>query len=74
LGSHDSVWSNQALARYGVGQDAVEGRDAVGGDDQHVAGVDVVNIADLAARAQRQGFQVALIKGFRSFHDLGFMK
>ena len=43
-----------ALARDRVGQDDVEGRQAVGGDDQQLVGVDRVDVADLAPREQWQ--------------------
>ena len=43
-----------ALAGYRVGHDHVEGGDAVGGDEQQVAIVDLVDVAHLAAGDQRQ--------------------
>ena len=45
-----------ALARDRVGQDDVEGRQAVAGDDQQRVGVDGVDVADLAAAEELQAF------------------
>jgi hypothetical protein len=56
-----------ALARNRVGQDDVEGGQAVGGDDEQLVGVDGVDVADLALGDERQagdgGFEE------RSGHD-----
>ena len=43
-----------ALARNRVGQDDVEGRQAVAGDNQQLVGVDRVDVADLAPRNEWQ--------------------
>jgi hypothetical protein len=43
-----------ALAGDRVGQDDVEGRQAIAGDDQQLVGIDGVDVAHLAAAEQRQ--------------------
>ena len=67
-----------ALFRDGIGQDAIEGGDAIGGHDQHVLRVDVIDVAHLATSAKGEGTQVALMQGLRGCHGLewqeGFMK
>ncbi len=58
-----------ALAGDGCGHDHVEGRQAVGGDDQQVIVADGVDVAHLAAVQQGQGFDVGLEQGVS--HDIG---
>ena len=48
----ESCGQDFAFARDGRRQDAVEGRDAVGRDDQQVAVVNAVNVAHFAAAEQ----------------------
>jgi hypothetical protein len=52
-----------ALARDGLGQNHVEGRKAVAGDYQQVIGVDLVDIADLAAMEELELAQLGFIEG-----------
>jgi hypothetical protein len=55
------------LARDRVRQHHVEGRQPVGGNDEHVIVVDGIDIADLAAVDELEALQIALIQGFDNY-------
>jgi hypothetical protein len=53
-----------ALAGNGVGQDDIEGRNTIAGDDQQLVGVNRVDVPHLAAAEQRQAGDRRFKKGF----------
>jgi hypothetical protein len=51
---------HRALAGNRIGQDHVEGREAIGGDDQQLVLADGIDVAHLAAPQQRQAGDAGL--------------
>jgi hypothetical protein len=58
-----------ALAGNRVGQDDVEGREAIAGDDQQLVVADGVNVAHLAAAEQRQALDRRFKEGIGHVAD-----
>ena len=49
------------FAGYGIGQHHIEGREAIGGDDQHVLLVQRVQVANFTAMQARQAGKIGFI-------------